>query len=253
MSPLEQRMNQLFQDYRPTLGGRLEDYFGAAYLEIQHRLAADTALAQTVRGNNDYGIDAYTLDRANGNLYLYQFKYSTDWRQFQDSMRRLVKAGLAKVFSSTPLDVLENPALQLLRAEIDEFKPTIRGGEERPEGLDRGYFVKPTVFANVRNEMTIAKEEIFGPVLSILTYSDEEEAIRLANASDYGLHAYVFSSNVPRANAVAARLEAGRVMVNTLQNDALAPFGGYKQSGFGREFGLLGLESFLEPKAIIGE
>jgi aldehyde dehydrogenase (NAD+) len=101
--------------------------------------------------------------------------------------------------------------------------------------------------------MTIAKEEIFGPVLSILTYRDEEQAVRLANASDYGLHAYVFSSNVPRANAVAARLEAGRVMVNTLQNDALAPFGGYKQSGFGREFGLLGLESFLEPKAIIGD
>ena len=101
--------------------------------------------------------------------------------------------------------------------------------------MDRGYFVKPTVFADVRNDMTIAKEEIFGPVLSILTYRDEEEAIRLANASDYGLHAYVFSSNVPRANAVAARLEAGRVMVNTLQNDALAPFGGYKQSGFGRE------------------
>jgi aldehyde dehydrogenase (NAD+) len=87
---------------------------------------------------------------------------------------------------------------------------------------------------------------------SILAYRDEEEAIRLANASDHGVHAYVFSSNVPRANAVAARLEAGRVMVNTLQNDALAPFGGYKQSGFGREFGLLGLESFLEPKAIIG-
>jgi aldehyde dehydrogenase (NAD+) len=136
---------------------------------------------------------------------------------------------------------------------LKEGATLVTGGEGRPEGLDRGYFVKPTVFANVRNEMTIAKEEIFGPVLSILTYRDEEQAVRLANASDYGLHAYVFSSNVPRANAVAARLEAGRVMVNTLQNDALAPFGGYKQSGFGREFGLLGLESFLEPKAIIGD
>ncbi len=136
---------------------------------------------------------------------------------------------------------------------LKEGATLVTGGEGRPEGLDRGYFVKPTVFADVRNDMTIAKEEIFGPVLSILTYRDDEEAIRLANASDYGLHAYVFSSSVPRANAVAARLEAGRVMVNTLQNDALAPFGGYKQSGFGREFGLLGLESFLEPKAIIGD
>jgi hypothetical protein len=126
MSTLELRMNQLFQDYRPTLGGRLEDYFGAAYLEDLHRLAVDTALQQTVRGNNDYGIDAYMLDRANGNLYLYQFKYSTDWRQFQESMRRLIKAGLAKVFSATPLDLAENATLGSLRAEIDEFKPTIR-------------------------------------------------------------------------------------------------------------------------------
>ena len=126
MSALELRMNQLLQDHRPTLGGRLEDYFGAAYLEAEHRLAADTALYQTVRGNNDYGVDGYTLDRATGNLYLYQFKYSTDWRQFQESMRRLIKAGVAKVFSATPLDLAENPTLRSLRAEIDEFKPTIR-------------------------------------------------------------------------------------------------------------------------------
>lgn len=112
MSTLELRMNQLFQDHRATLGGRLEDYFGAAYLEAQHQLAADTALDQTVRGSNDYGIDAYTLDRTTGNLHLYQFKYSTDWRQFQESMRRLIKAGLAKVFSPTPLDLSENPTLQ---------------------------------------------------------------------------------------------------------------------------------------------
>jgi len=119
-------MNQLLQDHRATLGGRLEDYFGAAYLEALHRLPADTALHQTVRGNHDYGIDGYTLDRATGNLYLYQFKYSTDWRQFQESMRRLIKAGLAKIFSTTPLDLAENSTLRSLRAEIDEFKPTIR-------------------------------------------------------------------------------------------------------------------------------
>ena len=124
-TPLEFRMNQLLQDHHATLGGRLEDYFGAAYLEAQHRLSIDTALAN-LRGNYDFGIDAYTLDGPTGNLYLYQFKYSPDWRQFQESMRRLIKAGLAKVFSATPLDLAENPTLRSLRAEIEEFKPTIR-------------------------------------------------------------------------------------------------------------------------------
>lgn len=120
------RMNQLLQDYHATLSGCLEDYFGAAYLEAQHRLPIDTALAQTVRGNYDFGIDAYHLDGATGNLYLYQFKYSNDWRQFQESMRRLIKAGLARVFSATPLDMEENPTLRSLRAEIEEFKPIVR-------------------------------------------------------------------------------------------------------------------------------
>jgi hypothetical protein len=99
---------------------------GEPYLETHHRLATETALNQTARGNNDYGLDGYYLDETTGNLYLYQFKYSSDWRQFQDSMRRLIKAGLAKFFSRTPLDVKENALLQGLRAEIDEFKPKVR-------------------------------------------------------------------------------------------------------------------------------
>ena len=126
MSQLEHRMNQLLQDYNPTLGGRLEDYFGTAYLEDQHKLATESALHQTARGNHDYGVDGYFFDEATANLYLYQFKYSTDWRQFQSSMRRLVNVGIAKVFSHSPLDLKENAVLQSLRAEIEEFKPKIR-------------------------------------------------------------------------------------------------------------------------------
>ena len=100
--------------------------------------------------------------------------------------------------------------------------------------------------------MTIAREEIFGPVLSILTYESDEEAIALANDTVFGLHAYVMSADPARAKAVATRLQAGRVMINTLQHDPLAPFGGYKQSGIGRELGVLGLESYLEAKTLLG-
>ncbi|WP_211462689.1 aldehyde dehydrogenase family protein [Collimonas silvisoli] len=139
-----------------------------------------------------------------------------------------------------------------IRLGLAEGATLIAGGEGHPAGLEQGYFVKPTVFANVRSEMTIAREEIFGPVLSILTYGDDEEAIELANETVFGLHAYVMSSNPARAKAVATRLQAGRVMINTLQHDPLAPFGGFKQSGVGREYGVLGLESYLEPKTLIG-
>jgi aldehyde dehydrogenase (NAD+) len=139
-----------------------------------------------------------------------------------------------------------------IRLGLAEGATLIAGGEGHPAGLEQGYFVKPTVFANVRSEMTIAREEIFGPVLSILTYGDDEEAIAMANETVFGLHAYVMSSNPARAKAVAARLQAGRVMINTLQHDPLAPFGGFKQSGVGREYGVLGLESYLEPKTLIG-
>ena len=133
----------------------------------------------------------------------------------------------------------------------EEGAVLVAGGEGRPEGIDRGYFVKPTVFAGVSNDMTIAREEIFGPVLSIITYRDDEEAIAIANDSPYGLQAYVFSSDGDRARRIASRLQAGGVKINSLQHEPLAPFGGYKASGLGREGGVFGLESFLEAKAVV--
>ena len=127
----------------------------------------------------------------------------------------------------------------------------IVGGEGKPKGLETGNFVKPTVFANVSPGMQISREEIFGPVLSILTYKTEEEAIKLANDTIYGLLAYVSSSNIERAKHIASQIEAGRVLINSLSHDPYAPFGGFKQSGIGREGGIFGLEEYLEPKALI--
>ncbi|MGC1511567.1 MAG: aldehyde dehydrogenase family protein [Acidimicrobiales bacterium] len=134
---------------------------------------------------------------------------------------------------------------------IAEGATLVTGGAEQPEGLDKGYFVKPTVFSNVTNDMTIAREEIFGPVLSILPYDDEEDAIRIANDTIYGLHAGVYSADKARATRVAKRIEAGQVTVNDGSFNPMAPFGGYKQSGHGRELGVLGLEEFLEVKALM--
>jgi aldehyde dehydrogenase (NAD+) len=127
----------------------------------------------------------------------------------------------------------------------------LAGGEGRPDGLD-GWFVRPTLFTNVRNDMTIAREEIFGPVLSIIPYAEDEEAIAIANDTVYGLQAYVLSGDVARARRVADRIVAGRVLINTLAHEPLAPFGGFKQSGIGREYGAFGLEAFLEPKSLLG-
>jgi aldehyde dehydrogenase (NAD+) len=127
----------------------------------------------------------------------------------------------------------------------------LTGGEGRPKDLPRGWFVRPTVFTDVRNDMQIAQEEIFGPVLSILPYDNHEEAISIANDTTYGLQGYVFSADMQRALRVAEKIEAGRIQVNTLTHEPLAPFGGVKQSGIGRENGVYGLEAFLEPKAIL--
>ncbi|MCC2612119.1 aldehyde dehydrogenase family protein [Neorhizobium sp. Rsf11] len=138
-----------------------------------------------------------------------------------------------------------------LRLGQEEGAILLTGGEGRPEGLDRGWFVRPTIFAGVRNDMRIAREEIFGPVLSVISYRDEDEAIRIANDTDYGLQAHVFSSDPDRAKRVADQIEAGRVIINGAPHEPLAPFGGFKQSGFGREFGVFGLEAFLEPRAVI--
>jgi aldehyde dehydrogenase (NAD+) len=138
-----------------------------------------------------------------------------------------------------------------IRKGIEEGADVLIGGEGHPEGLEAGYFVKPTVFVNVKNDMTIAREEIFGPVLSVIAYENEEDAIRIANDTDFGLHAYVSGTDVQRARRVASQLLAGRVAINGLLDDQQAPFGGFKHSGVGREFGIYGIEAFLEPRAIL--
>jgi acyl-CoA reductase-like NAD-dependent aldehyde dehydrogenase len=126
----------------------------------------------------------------------------------------------------------------------------VTGGPEAPEGLARGYYVKPTVFAAVTPAMTIAREEIFGPVLSILPYEDEEEAVQIANDTVYGLAGGVWSGDAARAHRVARRMRTGQVDINGGKFNPLAPFGGYRQSGHGRELGRLGMEEFLEVKSL---
>ncbi len=140
----------------------------------------------------------------------------------------------------------------LIQAGIDDGATLAAGGLGRPEGLDKGYFVKPTVFADVSNDMTIAREEIFGPVLSIIGYDDEDDAVRIANDTPYGLSGYVSSGDLDRARRVAAKLRTGMVHINGAHLDSFAPFGGYKQSGNGREWGAHGIEEFLEVKSIYG-
>ncbi len=127
----------------------------------------------------------------------------------------------------------------------------LTGGLGRPTGLDRGWFAKPTIFTGVNNQMRIAREEIFGPVLSVIGYRDDDEAVSIANDTSYGLQSYLHGSDASRMQALADRLDSGRVVINAAPHEPLAPFGGFKQSGIGREYGVFGLEAFLEPKAII--
>src|ERR1700751_4475401 len=138
-----------------------------------------------------------------------------------------------------------------IRKGIEEGAEVLVGGEGHPKGLEEGFFVKPTVFVNVKNDMTIAQEEIFGPVLSVIDYDSEDEAIRIANDSKYGLHSAVLGTDLDRARRVASQLRAGRVVSNTMTDDPQAPWGGFKYSGVGREYGKYGIEAFLEPKAIL--
>jgi len=140
----------------------------------------------------------------------------------------------------------------LIEKGIEEGAKLVAGGPGRPDGLAKGYFAKPTVFADVRNNMTIAREEIFGPVLCIISYENEEDAIRIANDTPYGLSGFVTSANRERAARVAKHIRSGNVHINGARVDFGGSFGGYKQSGNGREWGEAGLEEFLELKAIFG-
>jgi len=135
---------------------------------------------------------------------------------------------------------------------IEKGAKLVTGGPGRPDGVNKGYFVKPTVFSDVGNDMTIAREEIFGPVLCIIPYDDEDDAIRIANDTPYGLSGYVTSDDVDRARRVARRIRSGNVHINNARVDFGGCFGGYKQSGNGREWGEAGLEEFLELKAVFG-
>jgi aldehyde dehydrogenase (NAD+) len=138
-----------------------------------------------------------------------------------------------------------------IRKGIEDGAEVLIGGEGHPEGLEAGYYVRPTVFVNVQNDMTIAQEEIFGPVLSVIAYDTEEEAIQIANDSKYGLHACVLGADLQRARRVASQIRVGRVVINGMTDDAQAPWGGFKYSGVGREYGKYGIEAFLETRAIL--
>lgn len=145
-----------------------------------------------------------------------------------------------------------NQVQHYIKTGIDEGAELVIGGVGHPQGLEQGNFVKPTVFANVTEEMTIAKEEIFGPVLSIMTFKTEDEAVAMANNTDYGLGAYISTANLEKANELASRIQAGVVLINGAGFEMKAPFGGLKHSGIGREYGIYGLEECLETKTITG-
>jgi aldehyde dehydrogenase (NAD+) len=181
----------------------------------------------------------------------------------QEEVKAIAKAAASRVVAGAVNDpnttigpvvseVQFNKIQRLIQAGIEEGADLVIGGPGRPGNLNRGYFVQPTVFANVRNDMTIAREEIFGPVLAILPYKDEADAIRIANDTPYGLAAYVQSADLERARRVAAEMQAGNVFVNYPASDTAAPFGGYKQSGNGREYGKWAIDDFTEIKAVIG-
>lgn len=155
---------------------------------------------------------------------------------------------MGPVANKTQFDKIQ----KLLEKGIQEGATVVIGGPGRPAGLAKGYFVKPTVFANVNNNMTIAREEIFGPVLTMIPYQTEAEAIRIANDTVYGLSGYVYSGSIENARRVASKLRTGMVHLNGAPGDINAPFGGYKQSGNGREWGREGLKEFLEVKAVMG-
>jgi len=180
----------------------------------------------------------------------------------QDEVIAIAKAAAESVKAGDPnaegttigpvvSEVQFNKIQGLIQKGIEEGATLVTGGPGRPEGVNKGYYVRPTVFANVTNDMTIAREEIFGPVMAILPYKDEEDAVKIANDTVYGLSGYV-QGEPEHARKVAARLRTGNVHLNLAGPDLNAPFGGYKQSGNGREWGEFGFEEFLEVKAVLG-
>ncbi|MFG2925680.1 aldehyde dehydrogenase family protein [Streptomyces sp. NPDC048305] len=154
--------------------------------------------------------------------------------------------GVGPVVSQKQFDIVQS----YIRLALDEGAELLVGGEGRPQGVEKGWYVQPTIFTGVTNQMRIAREEIFGPVLVVIPFDDEEEAVSIANDTPYGLQAQVFSGDTARAHRVARQIEAGTVLVNRIFSDHEAPFGGIKQSGIGREHSTYGLESYLEPRAI---
>ena len=157
------------------------------------------------------------------------------------------KTGIGPMVSQKQYEQVQS----YIRKGIDEGAEVLVGGEGHPKGFEGGYFVKPTVFINVKNDMTIAQQEIFGPVLSVIVYDSEEDAIKIANDSEYGLHAAVLGTDLQRARRVASQIRSGRVVINNMTDDPQAPWGGFKYSGVGREYGRYGMEAFLENRAIL--
>jgi aldehyde dehydrogenase (NAD+) len=184
-------------------------------------------------------------------------------QHLHDEAVRLAKASAQATVTGDPLKdgVKVGPLVSRAQFErvqgyinrgMQEGATLVVGGPGKPEGLTTGHFARPTIFANVRNDMEIAREEIFGPVLVIIPYQDEDDAVRIANDSQYGLSGFVVSRDLERARKVARRIRTGQVRLNGAKHDFSAPFGGYKYSGNGREFGVFGMEEYLEAKSICG-
>ena len=155
---------------------------------------------------------------------------------------------LGPLFDKIQFDRVQN----MIQVGIDEGAELLVGGLGKPEGLEKGWFTKPTIFINVNNSMRVAQEEIFGPVIAVTKFKDEAEALEIANDTEYGLYGYVSSGDVEHAKEVANRIRAGSIAINGAGADFTTPFGGYKQSGNGREWGIFGFEEFLEVKAVVG-
>jgi aldehyde dehydrogenase (NAD+) len=175
---------------------------------------------------------------------------------------RVAKEGVAQIRSGDPrnADTDIGPMVsqkqwervqRYIRIGQEEGARLLAGGEGRPQGLHAGWFVKPTIFTDANNRMRIAREEIFGPVLTIIPYEDDADAISIANDTDYGLSALVLGKSSERCMDIARQIDSGRVLINTLAHEPRAPFGGFKHSGLGREMGRWGMSAYLEPKTLV--